>query len=176
MPGGTTRRDVLAAGAASLSCFLIAGQRVWASPADAVARHFTPDVLTASQVAALQRLGDRLVPGPADAGLAAFVDAQLAAGTGSKLMAKYVGVPVEQQSGFYSAALDAVHKALETTAVDELVGAMASDRVANWQGPPASYVYFLLRADALDVTYGTEQGFADLAIPYNAHIAPETTW
>ena len=116
------------------------------------------------------------MPGAADAGLAAFVDAQLAAGTGSKLMAKYVGVPVEQQSGFYSAALDAVHEALETTAVDELVGAMASDQVADWQGPPASYVYFLLRADALDVTYGTEQGFADLTIPYNAHIAPETTW
>ena len=43
-------------------------------------------------------------------------------------------------------------------------------------GPPASYVMFLLRADALDVVYGTQAGFAQLGIPYSAHILPEANW
>ena len=45
--------------------------------------------------------------------------------------------------------------------------------------PPAtcsSYVLFVLRADALDVTYGTPEGFEALGIPYMAHIMPETPW
>ena len=40
----------------------------------------------------------------------------------------------------------------------------------------ASYVLFVLRADALDVTYGTPEGFDALGIPYMAHIMPETPW
>jgi hypothetical protein len=53
---------------------------------------------------------------------------------------------------------------------------MAQDKLPDWQGLPASLVYFVLRADALDVRYGTQQGFTDLNIPYMAHIAPVTQW
>ena len=53
---------------------------------------------------------------------------------------------------------------------------MASDNLTEWMGPPASYVLFVLRADALDVTYGTPEGFESLGIPYMAHIMPETPW
>ena len=49
-------------------------------------------------------------------------------------------------------------------------------RSLDWSGPPASYVMFLLRADALDVVYGTQAGFAKLGIPYSAHILPEANW
>jgi hypothetical protein len=35
---------------------------------------------------------------------------------------------------------------------------------------------FVLRADALDVTYGTPGGFENLGIPYMAHIMPEQPW
>ena len=43
-------------------------------------------------------------------------------------------------------------------------------------GPPASYMLFVLRADALDVTYGTPEGFEALDTPYMAHIMPEKPW
>jgi hypothetical protein len=33
-----------------------------------------------------------------------------------------------------------------------------------------------VRADALDVVYGTPEGFDALGIPYMAHIKPEKPW
>ena len=64
----------------------------------------------------------------------------------------------------------------DTTSYQLLVEGMASDNLTEWMGPPASYVLFVLRADALDVTYGTPEGFESLGIPYMAHIMPETPW
>ena len=57
-----------------------------------------------------------------------------------------------------------------------VVSALWSDTQPGWEGPPASYMLFVLRADALDVTYGTPEGFEALGIPYVAHIMPETPW
>jgi hypothetical protein len=34
----------------------------------------------------------------------------------------------------------------------------------------------VLRSDAVDVVYGTEEGYKDLGIPYMAHIAPLKRW
>jgi hypothetical protein len=176
MAAGPTRRDVISGGATALGFFLIGGQQVWATASEAVARDFTPQILSAPQIKALTALAEHLVPGSAKAGISAYIDAQLAAGADSLLMAKYVGVPVEQQIDFYSSALNAVMNALKQGSVDAVAATMATDAVPDWQGPPASYVFFLLRADALDVTYGSEAGFATLDIPYNAHIRPETIW
>ncbi len=173
---GPNRREIITGGGMALGWFLIGGVRVWATPGTAVAEGFAPQVLAADHIQALETLGEALVPGSRSAGLAAFVDAQLEAGSDSKLMAKYVGVPVEQQQSFYQGALAAVKVALESNTPDALVTAMGSDSVVDWAAAPASYVLFLLRADALDVTFGTEAGFADLGIPYSAHIAPETRW
>ena len=53
---------------------------------------------------------------------------------------------------------------------------MAADSLSEWVGPPASYVLFVLRADALDVTYGTPEGFEKLGIPYMAQIKPDKPW
>lgn len=176
MVAGHNRRDVITGGATALGLFLIGGKQVWATPGDAVAQNFTPQILTLRQSKALATLAEHLVPGSAKAGISAYIDTQLAAGPDSLLMAKYVGVPVEQQKDFYLSALNAIVSAMSDTAVEAFATAMASDTVPQWQGPPASYVFFLLRADALDVTYGSEAGFENLDIPYSAHIRPETTW
>ena len=37
-------------------------------------------------------------------------------------------------------------------------------------------VYFVLRNDAVDVFYGTQDGFEALGIPYMAHIEPPSRW
>ena len=176
MAAGPNRRDVIAGGATALGLFLIGGRQVWATAQEAVARDFTPQILSVPQTQALAALAEHLVPGSAKSGISAYTDAQLVAGPDSLLMAKYVGVPVEQQTAFYSSALDALVNALGAGPVETVAAAMATDTVPDWQGPPASYVFFLLRADALDVTYGSEAGFTDLGIPYSAHIRPETTW
>lgn len=176
MAAGHNRRDVITGGATALGLFLIGGKQVWATPGDAVAQNFTPQILTLRQSKALATLAEHLVPGSAKAGINAYIDTQLAAGPDSLLMAKYVGVPVEQQKDFYLSALNAIVSTMSDTALEAFATAMASDTVPQWQGPPASYVFFLLRADALDVTYGSEAGFENLDIPYSAHIRPETTW
>ena len=72
MPAGPNRREVLAAGSAALGWFLIGGGRVWATPADAASAGFSPQVLSKEQVQALASIGEALVPGATQAGLAAF--------------------------------------------------------------------------------------------------------
>jgi hypothetical protein len=93
------------------------------------------------------------------------------------LICKYLGVDVPAQVEFYQTLAGNLRKALTTErSTSELVSAMWSDTQANWEGPPASYMLFILRADALDVTYGTPDGFERLGIPYMAHIMPEKPW
>ena len=53
---------------------------------------------------------------------------------------------------------------------------MRQNKVEGWQGPPGPFVYLLLRSDAVDVVYGTMDGYAALGIPYMPHIAPSKRW
>jgi hypothetical protein len=53
---------------------------------------------------------------------------------------------------------------------------MRQNKVEGWQGPAGSFVYLLLRSDAVDVVYGTMEGYAGLGIPYMPHIAPTKRW
>ncbi len=174
--GQLNRRDALRLGALYAS-FCVAGQWLQTSPAQAKALGFTPQVLSSHQLAQLSALADVLVPGASMAGVDAYIDAQLSAGADSLLLAKYVGVAPPDQAGFYGAIADAVARVLdEQTTIAELPGAMLSDSVPNWRGPPASYALFVLRADALDVTWGTQEGYSALDIPYQAHITPPSPW
>ena len=53
---------------------------------------------------------------------------------------------------------------------------MRQNKVEDWKGRPAALAYAVLRADAVDVVYGTMEGYEALGIPYMAHIAPEKRW
>ena len=176
MPAPLSRRHLMARSTAA-GFFMIAGQWLWLTPQEAEAKAFEPQVLTADQCTALAKLADALVPGAAAAGFAAYIDLQLQAGDASLLIGKYLGVDTTAQTGFYQAAANNVMSLTDDTAsYRNLVEGMASDSLSEWMGPPASYVLFVLRADALDVTYGTPEGFEALDIPYMAHIMPETPW
>ncbi len=176
MPESLTRRHLLARSTAA-GFFMIAGQWAWLTPREAQARAFEPQVLSSGQCTALSILGDALVPGAATAGIAAYIDLQLQAGDQSLLIGKYLGVDASAQSGFYRAAADNVIAMTdENTSMPTFIADMAGDKLSDWIGPPASYVLFVLRADALDVTYGTPEGFENLGIPYMAHIMPEQLW
>ena len=176
MPAPLSRRHLLARGTAA-GFFIVAGQSFWLTPREAEARVFEPQVLSPEQCKALAMLGDALVPGAAAAGLAAYIDLQLQAGEESLLIGKYLGVDTPAQTEFYRAAADNVITLTdEKSSMQTFIASMATDSLSGWTGPPASYVMFVLRADALDVTYGTPEGFAKLGIPYMAQIEPDKPW
>ena len=176
MPASLSRRHLLARSSAA-GFFMIGGQSLWLTPDEAEAREFEPQILSPEQCNALSILGDALVPGAATAGLAAYIDLQLQAGDESLLIGKYLGVDTSAQTSFYRAAADNVIAMIdEHTSMQTVITGMAADTLPGWAGPPASYVLFVLRADALDVTYGTPEGFENLGIPYMAHIMPEQPW
>jgi len=53
---------------------------------------------------------------------------------------------------------------------------LRQNKLEAWQGPPAGQVYFVLRSDAVDVVYGTMEGYESLGVPYLPHIAPDRRW
>ena len=89
---------------------------------------------------------------------------------------------------FYRAAVDAVDNASRTlnggrkfaqlnpSEQHDFVDAMRQNKIQGWQGPSGSFVYLVLRSDAVDVVYGTMDGYEALGIPYMPHIAPEKRW
>ncbi|MEP1594637.1 MAG: gluconate 2-dehydrogenase subunit 3 family protein, partial [Halieaceae bacterium] len=145
-------------------------------------------VLTAAERASLESIAEALVPGARVAGVAHFVDSQLAASAEDcLLMLKYLGVPPDGFRGFYQGALAAAGALAQRTHgkswdklpkdhSDQLIAAINGPDPEGWEGPPAGFFTFVLRADACDVAYGTEEGLARAGMPNMAHIKPETRW
>ena len=65
---------------------------------------------------------------------------------------------------------------LDQDGAKSLIESLRDGKVPDWNGPPPPLVYHALRNDAVDVVYGTMEGFADLGIPYLAHIEPPRAW
>jgi hypothetical protein len=53
---------------------------------------------------------------------------------------------------------------------------MRQNKIEGWTGRPAAIAYAVFRADAVDVVYGTMEGYEALGIPYMPHIPPEKRW
>jgi hypothetical protein len=144
-------------------------------------------VLTPDERAALEAFGDTLLPGAKDAGLAHYVDQQLSVpASEALLMARAVGV-IPPYANFYRAglaALDAASQkahgakfaALPQEKKNAFVEELRQKIPEGWSGPPSPFFYFVSRADAVDVFYGTVEGFERLGIPYMPHIAPLKRW
>lgn len=157
------------------------------SAAEAHRRALPLTVLTAAQAATLAAFGEVLLPGATAAGIAHFVDDQLAKDPAEcLLMLRYFDWP-PPYAPFYAGGLAALDGAAQAahgvafTALDgpratALVAPMLAGEVAGWHGPPAALVYLALRADAVDVVYGTMAGTAKLGLPYMAHIEPDPRW
>lgn len=180
------RRFVQHAGVGALS-FYVAGCRRELTPAQARDEALPFGVIDDVEAGTLNAIGEALVPGSTAAGLAHFIDHQLGAPASEQLlMIKYLGVPAPFL-GFYRGGLGAAETAaqslygksaaeLSASEASEFVGALAGGEIDDWDGPPAGFFYFVLRADAVDVVYGTPQGFDSLGVPYRAHIEPPSRW
>lgn len=183
----TTRRGLLRGGAAATVIVFVDGVPTALRPAAARERAVPYTVLTAEEARTLEVLGEALHPGAADAGIAHFIDSQLAAAVeDSLLIARHFLEP--PYTGFYRAglaALDALaqarhgsaFQALSANQVPALVADLRDGKVEDWHGPPAPLFYMVVRGDAVDVVYATVEDFHDrLDIPYLPHIVPPEPW
>jgi hypothetical protein len=182
---GFSRRALLARTAAATAGLTIVTAHGRMTPAQAHAAQVPLTTLSDAEAEALAALGDALLPGAAAAGIVEYVDSQLAADQ-PLLLYRYLDVPIPA-ADFYRgalAALDAYTQAQHgqpfATATAEqqgaVVGAVATGLTEGWQGPPGPLLYFVVRGDALDVVYGTMEGFSKLGVPYMAHIEPPASW
>src|SRR5215204_4131381 len=120
-------------------------------------------------------------------GIAHFIDQQLSVPAEEALLEARIMNVRPPCANFYRAAIGAVNRAsqtlhgrkfadLSTVEQRDFVNLMRQNKIDGWQGPAGGFVYFLLRSDAVDVVYGTVEGYEALGIPYMPHIAPDRRW
>ena len=180
------RQFIRGAGLGALA-FSVGGASVLLTAREARAQGVPYRTLKASEAEAIEALGETLVPGARAAGIAHFIDHQVSVPPEEALLEARILNVRPPYLNFYRAALGALERAsqalhgrgfaqLSNGEQRELVSLMRQNKLEGWQGPPAGFVYFVLRSDAVDVVYGTEEGYKDLGIPYMAHIAPLKRW
>jgi gluconate 2-dehydrogenase subunit 3-like protein len=166
------RRAFVKGAAIGVFAFTIGGAEVMLTPRQARAQRAALRTLTTDQAATLDAMGETLVPGARDAGITHFVDQQLSIPPEQALLEARIMNVKPPYANFYRAALGAIDGA----SAAEFVDLMRQNKLDNWKGPAAGFVYFLLRTDAVDVVYGTMDGYARLDVPYQPHIAPTKSW
>jgi len=182
------RRALMKGAALSALAFTIGSSQVLLSPRAARAQNVPFRTLSPDQVETIEALDETLVPGAKQAGVSHFVDQQLSIPHGEALLEARILNVRPPYSNFYKAALGAVDKAslaknggrkFAQLTDDErhgFVDLMRQNKIEGWQGPAGPFVYLIMRSDAVDVVYGTMDGYAALGIPYMPHIAPEKRW
>jgi hypothetical protein len=182
------RRALIKGAAIGALAFTVGGAEVLLTPRAARAAGVALRTLTDAQAAALDALGETLVPGARQAGISHFVDQQISIPAEETLLEARILNVRPPYANFYRAALGAIDRAsqglnngrpfaeLSEAEQRNLVDSMRQNKVEGWQGPPGPFVYLVLRSDAVDVVYGTMDGYAALGIPYRPHIAPSKRW
>jgi hypothetical protein len=181
------RREFMRGATLGALAFTVGGAQVLLTPRQAKAQAVPFRVLQAREAETLEALGETLVPGAKAAGIAHFIDQQISVPPEEALLEARIMNVKPPYANFYKAAIGAIDKAaaassdqrfawLSSDAQREFVSLMRQNKLAGWQGPPPGFVYFLMRTDAIDVVYGTMEGYESLGIPYQAHIAPLRRW
>jgi hypothetical protein len=182
------RRVFMKGAAVSALMFSVGGAEVLLTAQEARAQKIPLKLLTGNEQAGLEALGDTLLPGAKEAGIAHYVDQQLSVDPGKCLLvARTVGV-MPPYVDFYRAGLSALDQAclklhgakfaaLGPDKQHEFVDLMRRQNPDGWSGPPPSpFFYYVTRNDAVDVYYGTVEGFERLHVPYMPHIVPTKKW
>lgn len=184
---GPDRRTLLKSAAFGLFAFTVGGAEMLITPAEARTRKAALTVLSADEAALLEAFGEALVPGARAAGIAHFVDANLARPHHASLLtARYLDV-LPPHDAFYRsglAALEAASRAMlgapfadvSAAAAKPLIAGMLPGTIKPWAGPPPPLFYLAVRSDAADLVYGTPAAFARMQVPYMAHIEPPADW
>ena len=186
-PGDLQRRVFLKGAGMGLFAFTLGGVEILMSPGEARARGVPFRTLKAEEAETLEALGETLLPGAREAGVAHFIDQQVSVTPGEALLEARIVNVKPPYINFYRAAISGIDRAatarsgkrfaaLGATEQHDFIDALRQNKIDGWQGPPAGLVYFVLRSDAVDVVYGTMEGYESLGVPYMPHIAPEKRW
>jgi Gluconate 2-dehydrogenase subunit 3 len=182
------RRAFMQGAAVGALAFTIGGANVLLTPRQARAQNVAFRTLTSAEVETLEALGEALVPGARDAGVSHFVDQQISIPAEEALLEARILNVRPPYANFYRAALAAVGRASQAQNSGRRFAAlgpaeqhgfidnMRQNKIDGWQGPAGGFVYTVLRNDAIDVVYGTMEGYAALGVPYMPHIAPTKRW
>jgi hypothetical protein len=182
------RRAFIKGAAIGTLAFTVGGAEVFLTPRLARAQNVPLRTLTPDQAATLDAMGEALVPGAREAGITHFVDQQLSIPAEEALLEARIMNVRPPFANFYRAALGAIDgaaqakyagrsfAALNPAEQHDFIDLMRQNKLENWKGPGSGFVYFLLRTDAVDVVYGTMDGYESLGVPYMPHIAPEKRW
>jgi gluconate 2-dehydrogenase subunit 3-like protein len=165
----------------------VGGAEVIMAAGEARARGVPFRLLDAHQGETLEALGETLVPQAREAGIAHFIDQQLSVPPHESLLQARIFNFRPPFAEFYRTAITAVDEGgrklfgrdfAQLPAADqrEFVDRMRQNKIEGWTGRPGAIVYAVLRADAVDVVYGTMEGYEALGIPYMPHIPPEKRW
>jgi hypothetical protein len=167
--------------------FTIGGVEAIMAPGEARARNVPFRLLDAHQGETLEALGETLVPQAREAGIAHYIDQQLSVPPHEALLQARIFNVRPPFADFYRIAIVSIDESsrrifgrdfAQLSAADqrEFVGRMRQNKIEGWTGRPGAAVYAVLRADAVDVVYGTMEGYEALGIPYMPHIPPEKRW
>ena len=183
------RRVFLKSAGMGVLAFTVGGAEVLMTPGAARAQGVPFRLLKAHEA-------ETLVPGARQAGVAHFIDQQVSVPPGEALLeARQLNVRPPFVN-FYRAVIDAVDRAsaarhsrsfVALAAADQrdLIDMMRQNKIdgsqvppgaSNAPVPPGPLAYLVLRSDALDVVYGTMEGYEQLGVPYMPHIAPVERW
>lgn len=181
-----TRRNFLRQSGLALT-FTVAGKTLLLTPREACARDVPFSILGQTEVDTLETICEYLLPGARENGVAHFVDRQLSLDPNDSLLFIKCFNLEPPYLDFYRAALAEIDRVsatvygagragLNQAGATALIESLRDANVPGWNGPPSPLVYHALRNDAVDVVYGTMEGFADLGVPYLAHIEPPRAW
>jgi hypothetical protein len=181
------RRGFVKGASLGALAFTVGGVEVIMAAGEARARGVPFRLLDAHQGETLEALGETLVPQAREAGIAHFIDQQLSVSPHESLLQARIFNFRPPFSEFYRAVVTTVDDAsrktfgrsfAELSPADQrqFVDLMRQNKIEGWSGRPGAIVYAVLRADAVDVVYGTMEGYEALGIPYMPHIPPEKRW
>jgi gluconate 2-dehydrogenase subunit 3-like protein len=167
--------------------FTVGGSTVMLTARQARAGNVPFRLLKEGEAETIESMGETLVPGARSAGIAHFIDQQIAAPPEQALLQLRILNAKPPFANFYRAAVRAIDGSSDKTFgrkfamlspgdKRDFVNLMRQNKAAGWQGPAGPFVYNVLRSDAVDVVYSTMDGYEALGVPYMAHIAPERRW
>ncbi len=166
--------------------FKIGGASILLTPEQAHAQGVPLQKLSDEQARRLELLAETMVPGSSELGVVQFIDHQLNADPNeAMLIAKYFGAPLPYLNFYAGGVAVAAAMAEESLgkSIDDLGAAEAKTLVKEMSMPgnvvnefPIFLFYMCLRSDAVDVVYGTPEGFSKLNVPYMEHILPPEGW
>jgi hypothetical protein len=185
--GDVDRRALVKGAAIGALSFRVGGSALLLTPREARAQAVPYRTLKPEEVQTIEALGDNMLPGAREAGIAHFIDQQVSGPAADCLLMARIANLKPPFVNFYRAAFAALDGAtgaayhqrfVQLSASDQrdVVDRMRQNKLENWKGPPQPFVYFIARHDAVDVVYGTVEGFEKLGIPYMAHINPTARW